>query len=365
MLLQTAMPLLAVQLGVNWMLLGTIGWIAQAFRTPICLASGSLSEKVGRKKIIIPSACLCALALVLLGRTTTYIQLIILYSLAMVMIGSFYPPLQARIADVSEQGQLRKNLGMFNIGWCVGGAVAGWTAGMLVGYGLSFLFYIGAGCCMLAAVLVFTWRGRPVVHATEDGSEPVGEDFGSLLTISRMGHFLGFFGYSTVRILFPKLAVDVFHWKQSTEALVVSLFLWGLGIGILMMNASPWWRGKLWAQIMAQCGMVVCALGVAFSRSPIVLGTLFFGFGIAQSIAYTGALYYGLSSRKGRGNNTGIHEALVAIGCVSGCLLGGMVAQHIAPVAPFVLLAGLAATALVITAVLAPKVKQPQPSPSP
>lgn len=358
-LMQTAMPLLAVQMGASYILLGTIGWVAQLIRMPICFTSGHLSERVGRARIIVPSALVCAAMLVALSRATSTTQVMVLYAVAMAAIGAFYPPLQARVGDASEAGQLRKNLGMFNVGWCVGGAVAAGVAGLLVKGGLSLLFLTGAGCCCMAAILVLTWRGKPASHAAdEEASSPVGEDFGPLLLISRMGHFAGFFGFSTIRILFPKMGVNSFGWSEATVAQVVAVFLWGLGTGIIVTNVSPWWRGKLWAQVAAQCIMLVSALGVALVcspvmsslRSPAMIGSLFFAFGMAQSVAYTGALYYGLSSRKGKGTNTGIHESLVAAAGVSGCLLGGIVAQKIAVYAPFVLLAGLASICVLASA---------------
>ena len=365
MLLQLAVPLLAVKLGADWVMLGNIGWIAQAIRTPICMTSGRLSERVGRATIIVPSAMVCAIVIAALSQARSIGWVIVLYAIALASIGAFYPPLQALIGDASERGQLRKNLGMFNVGWCVGGAVTAAVAGVLVRSGLNVLFFVGAGFCFVSAILVLTWRGKRAnaaasAESDEEAADAVGEDFGPLLPIARMGHFVGFFGFSVVRILFVKMGVTSFAWSKETVANVVAIFLWGLSIGILITNVSPWWRGKLWPQVLAQLTMLICAAGaalvcspvLAFARSVVVIGVLFFLFGMAQSVAYTGALYYGLSSRKGKGANTGLHEALVAAGSVSGCLLGGLAAQRFGVAAPFTTLAVVAAAALLATAVI-------------
>ncbi len=364
-LLQLAVPLLAVKLGADWVMLGNIGWIAQAIRTPICMTSGRLSERVGRATIIVPSAMVCAIVIAALSQARSIGWVIVLYAIALASIGAFYPPLQALIGDASERGQLRKNLGMFNVGWCVGGAVTAAVAGVLVRSGLNVLFFVGAGFCFVSAILVLTWRGKRAnaaasAESDEEAADAVGEDFGPLLPIARMGHFVGFFGFSVVRILFVKMGVTSFAWSKETVANVVAIFLWGLSIGILITNVSPWWRGKLWPQVLAQLTMLICAAGaalvcspvLAFARSVVVIGVLFFLFGMAQSVAYTGALYYGLSSRKGKGANTGLHEALVAAGSVSGCLLGGLAAQRFGVAAPFTTLAVVAAAALLATAVI-------------
>jgi len=387
-MLQTGMPLLAVRLGASWIALGTIGWVAQAIRTPICFTSGHLSERVGRAAINVPAALICAVMIFALSRAQSIWHVMVLYCIAMAAIGAFYPPLQAMIGDVSPLGQLRKNLGMFNVGWCVGGALTALAAGLLVASGLSKLFCVGAACCAMAALLVVTWRAKhaptspdpsfarraekvasppvlppDVVPADifppyKGGTEGGGGDFGPLLLISRIGHFAGFFGFSMIRILFPKLGINEFGWSEAAVAKLVAVFLWGLAVGILGANLSPWWRGKIWPQAAAQLAMLACAVGVALvcsptfaaMRAPSLIGALFFVYGMAQSICYTGALYYGLSSRKGKGTNTGIHEALVSSGCVLGCLIGGIVAEKISVVAPFIVLAGVVGVGMLATA---------------
>ncbi len=127
-LVQTAMPLLAVRLGATAMTLGTISLAAQTVRLPICFTSGRISERVGRKTLIVPAACAITLAYVLFARAQSTAQIVLLYTLTLASIGAFYPSLQAMIGDVSGRGQLTKNLGAFNIGWCVGGGLAALAA---------------------------------------------------------------------------------------------------------------------------------------------------------------------------------------------------------------------------------------------
>jgi len=357
-MLQTAMPLLAVDLHASYVLLGTIGWVAQAIRVPFCISAGHISEVTGRARIIVPAALIAAVMIAAHSLAASPKMVMVLYAIALASIGTFYPPLQALIGDVSTKGELRKNLGMFNVGWCVGGAITAAAAGLLVKHGLNSVFYTGAACCVVAAILVLTWRAETVAHdpEEEDGVQSDG-NHEPLLLICRFGHFVGFFGYSVTRILFVKLGRSTFHWDKSTVALVCAGLLCGLGVGILLSNTSPWWRGKLWPQLLAQAVMFLSALGVSLVsspvlsslRMPIVIACLFFAFGIAQSVTYTGALYYGLSSRKKKGANTGIHEAIVAGAAASGCLFGGIAAQKTSAYAPFVLLAAIALVALVLT----------------
>jgi MFS family permease len=351
--MQTAVPFLALQCRATEIMLGRIGWVAEAVRLPICLTSGRLSEKTGRPKIIIPAACVVVLACIGLSQAPSYLHVIIFYTLGIAALGAFYPPLQALIGDVSKRGELTKNLGAFNIGWCVGGASAGLAAGWLIGLGFSVALYVAAASALAAGLLVVLWRTRPAraPRSAEENLVETQEHPTSLLLVARMGHFTGFFAFAVIRILFPKLGLS-FGWPKPEVAVVVAMLLVGQAGGILATSASPWWRGKFWPQMTAQGVMLGCAIVGAIASSPVLLGCAFFGIGAALGVAYTAALYHGLSDRKARGKNTGIHESLVAAGNISGCLLGSLVAQLISPRAPYILLACLAGTCLIATAAL-------------
>lgn len=353
-LVQTAVPLIAIRFGASFMMLGIMGFVAQAVRMPICVTAGHLSEKTGRAAIIVPAAVTVAISSIGLALAHSNYQVIVLYSILLAAIGAFYPPLQALVGDVSKRGQLTKNLSMFNMGWCIGGAVMAIAARWLVPMGLPSTLYVAAAGTFVAAGLVLTWRGKAVDRSSPDEvtatAVPAIEPR-NLLLIARMGHVLGFFSFSTVRMVFPKLGIEL-GWTEARVAGVVALLLWGQAVGMMLASASPWWRGKLWPQVMAQCLMLASGLAVALFSSPVLLGAAFFGVGASQSIAYTAALYHGLSARRSLGRNTGIHESLVAAGNISGSLLGGLAASLIAPRAPYVLIALLASVSLISTAAL-------------
>lgn len=349
-LVQTAMPLLAVQLGASAVVLGSIGWISQAVRLPICFTSGHISEKIGRKTLIVPAAISIAIASFIFSKAYSITHVTILYAVIIASIGSFYPPLQAHIGDVSRRGQLTKNLGMFNIGWCVGGGVMAVVAARLIYIGIPTTFIVAAVGCAVAGLLVLFWKADTAGQdepAEDVADQP--EENTKLLLIARLGHFTGFFGFATIRVLFPKVGISTLHWSEPEVAWAVAFLPIGQGVGMLLTTASPWWRGKLWPQIMAQGIMLVSGLIIAAASSRLFLTPAFFAVGFSLSIAYTAALYHGLAARKKRGKNTGIHEALVAAGGISGCLVGGLLADKISPQAPYIALSILATACLVVT----------------
>lgn len=345
-LFQTGVPLLATRLDASPLLLGTIGWVPQAIALPICLSAGHISERIGRTRISVPAAITCAIGCILLGLTRSNLHLIVLYSLVMAASYAFYPPFQAMIGEVSEQGQLRKNLGMFNIGWCTGEAIVGLAAAVLLGMGLSSLFFAGAVLSFSSGMLVLRWhrRGSRRKAAREEVSAPVHvPNRLQLLLAARIAAAMAFYGYSTVRIMFPKYALNTLHWSEREVALVVAQMLVGLGAGMLVCNASAWWRAKFWPILTAEAAIAASCLLALHSVSPVVLGSLFFAIGAAVSVAYTSALYHGLSARENLGMNSGINEGLVAIGGIAGCLVGGIMAQRFSLATPFAAAAILAA----------------------
>ncbi len=350
--LQTAMPLIVVRLGASALILGTIGWIGQAFRLPMCLFVGQFSERVGRIVIIVPAACAFALGCLLMSFAGSPWQILPCYVIALASVGGFYAPLQALVGDVSQRHELRKNLGAFNLGWCAGSAVAALCVPFLVSWGLDRTLYAGSAAGLVAASLVLLWHS--CCHRKQNGAtteiQEEASTYGWLLLISRIGHFVSYYGYSTIRIMFPKHAITGLGWTEVMVTWATAQHLVGLGVGVTVAGLSGWWRGKVWPIAGALGIMTVSAVVATLSRIVVPTALAFFAFGLSQGIVYTAALYYGLSADGARGRNAGVHESLVAAGGISGCLLGGIAAQKVGLVAPVVLLSVLSCFAL--TAVL-------------
>ena len=332
--------------------MGTIGMAAQVGRFPFCLIAGPLSEKVGKKAISVPAAMVMLAAAVGLSFSKNNMQLAVFYILAITSLGAFYPPIQVFISQVSKRGELTKNLSAFNFGWCFFSATAAFVSTWLIKRGTIVPFYAAAICAAIAAVLVIAWNARPV-SATEtmEVEDAPMEEPKHLLFISRMGLLSGYFGWATVAVLFPKLGKSL-KWDDSTILATIAMLMWGQAIGILAANASPWWRGKLWPQVMAQATMALCGVVIVISSQPIALGAAFFVLGAMSSVAYTAALYHGLSSRKNKGKNAGIHESIIAAANITGCLIGGIVAQQFNLRAPYIAFTVFMGTCLVITLAL-------------
>ena len=349
-MVQTSLPLLAIRFGAGAWFLGMLGWIPQAVRLPFCFTSGLLSDRIGRVKVLIPAAIIVLITCTLLAYVKSNNSALIIYMILMSAVGAYYPSLQAFIGDHSPQGDLRKNLTFFNLGWTVGSSVCGLAAGFLFMMWTSLPFIFGATLIGILIFVIISWARKP---GCENGDDAVVETAsadlpGPLLFIARTGHFLGFFGYALIRNIFPKLGIDL-HFSESSVGVLTAMMLVGEASGIFIAGMGPWWRGKLWPLILAQSVMLISGLLIFKAESPIAFGAAFFVHGLSLGIAYTGALYYGLQSRTNMGRSTGIHESLVASAIILGSLMGGTAGQFISLRAPYVIFSGIALTAVVVS----------------
>ena len=354
-LVQTAIPLLALRFGANALFLGTMGSMAQGARLPVCMTTGMLSEKIGRTRVIIPAAAMASVACLGLSISRNNLQVLALYVVFMISVGAFYPSFQAFIGDRSPRGELRKNLSAFNVGWTVGGAAFTLMAGYMFATSEAWPFVAAALLATGSIYVVRAWSRIPVDPSYSDQQEPITaasvmgdvERPRALLQIARSAHFTGFFGYSAIRSLFPKLGYSI-GYSDGTIGLLLGVMLIGQAAGIFVTSAGPWWRGRLWPLVMALVMGVVSGIGIVFAESRMMFAAAFLLQGTSLGIAYTQALYYGLQSRMKMGRNTGIHESLVAAGNISGAFVGGVVAQYISLRTPYSALAALSGAVLVV-----------------
>jgi len=350
--MQTAAPLLALRFGASAWFLGMLGFTAQTVRLPFCMTMGSLSERVGRVKIIAPAALVMVGGTVGLAVSRNNAHVLVAYIFAVASLGAFYPPLQALIGDHSPRGELTRNLSWFNIGWCAGGSVLALSAGYLLHASKPLPFAVSALMAGAALVLVLGWHSNSRRSKTAQIAVPQSlASSGPLLLIARLGHFLGFFALAIGRNIFPKLAQSL-GFDEGEIGILVGMLLVGQAVGILIANVGPWWKDRIWPQVLAQVLVLIGAIAVFLTASGLVIAVCFLGLGVSLGIAYTAALYYGMQSRMNMGRNTSIHESLVALGNILGALCGGAAAQYVSLAAPYALIAILAAAFLATTGVI-------------
>ena len=122
---------------------------------------GDVSDRVGRKRVIIPSACVISLNLLLISQVRGYPLFIAAGFLGGLGQGFIFPALSTYVIDVlgpENRGlAISLYLTLFDIGNGLGGPLFG-AVSDLAGYRAM---YVAAGALMLAAGLLFVLRAPP------------------------------------------------------------------------------------------------------------------------------------------------------------------------------------------------------------
>ena len=121
------------------------------FQIPI----GRLSDRIGRKPVIIGGLLAMAPATIFLGYATTTGMLAMGRFLQGVTSAAISSPAFALVGDLARSGGEARQMSVVSTGFFVGAAIGPLIAGGLVGYWFQLPFVVGAVLLILGAVLVY------------------------------------------------------------------------------------------------------------------------------------------------------------------------------------------------------------------
>jgi MFS family permease len=116
---------------------------------------GKLSDRIGRKPLMIGGLVLLAPITALLGFVATTFQLIVLRLLQGVASSAIAAPAYAVAADLSRGGEEGKQMSITTAGFGLGIAIGPLIAGVLVLSAFSLPFLVGGGLSLLGAWIVY------------------------------------------------------------------------------------------------------------------------------------------------------------------------------------------------------------------
>ena len=150
------LPLLAHdRLGLNPGQIGTAMTLIAVVNVTVLLICGRISDRVGRKPMVLPGCILMAISLVLLAFSADYWLLILSCLLMGAGIGVAGPTPAAYVGDILTGQRFSAGMGIFrfmcDMGLVVGPVFLGWLSD-LDGYNLALLVNCGL---LLAAAIVF------------------------------------------------------------------------------------------------------------------------------------------------------------------------------------------------------------------
>ncbi len=324
-----AAPLLLIEFKATPVELGLVGSITAAVHMMLAHRMGPLSDRFGRRRLILFSPMLLASSC-LIAATTNHVEVILLLSaLNGLSLSLFWPPLQAWVADLQTGSGLARDIGTLNMSWTVsylsGPIISGFLFSLHPRLPFIFAAFLSFGLFLVSYGSI---HDRPVKTKTkqlvaETSSSPWQKKF---LYSAWIANFMSWFMLGNTRYQFPKLARELGS-RPETVGLLIGCLGFSLFLGFFLLRESDLWHFRRRYLFGAQAVAGVGLLMIYFFSSPFLFGLALTLIGLSVSVTYYSSLLYAirLSAQKGRG--TGFHESILSMGALAGPILGGLGAQ--------------------------------------
>ena len=338
--------------------------LTQFFFNPIF---GNLSDKYGRKKIIVICLFLNAMGYVLFAYTHSYFML--LFSRVIAGIGgSSIGVAQAYIADVTKPENRSKGMGMIGAAFGLGFVFGPLIGGLLAKYGYYVTGMAAAFFSIAAFVLtiLFLPETQPVKEQTSLKPRKL-FDVASLriltkkrdLSLLMILFFILTFSVANIYGTFALLGYKVYHFTDMQNGYMFGIV--GLSSAIvqggLLARISKYFSQLKLISIGAFCMMIGLGLipfGGTFLGLSIIVIILSLGTGSLQPTLLS--LISEVTSEAEQGITLGFNQSLSAFARVLGPLWGGFAFEYLGYPFPFITGSFFSLVILILSIVYLPKI---------
>ena len=292
---------------------------------------GTLSDRIGRRSILLLSTIGQATGFFIMGAATTLLWLFLARTIDGIF-GANVSVTQAYVADVTPPQDRSRVLGLLGAAFGVGFICGPLLGGILSQVSLSAPFYFAGGLAAANAVLIFFIL--PESLPAEDRSKPDRVAFVTLFKEGRgpvivplmAAYFFMMAGFSILTSFFAIFTEDRFGYNASANGYifagigVISVIVQGVLIGRLIENFTE--------KRIAVTGVALLACSVFLFPLVQTLSTLLLvSAGIAIGNAFINPTMNGLVSRAvnkyWQGRVLGLMQACASLGRFFGPLIGG------------------------------------------
>jgi MFS transporter, DHA1 family, multidrug resistance protein len=338
-----AAPLILIELKANPVELGLVGTIASLIHMGMAHATGRLSDRFGRRRLLITAPLLFAVSCLVMA-SAQEIKFILALSVVNGLCMTFYwPPFQAWVADQQTGSGLARNIGDFNMSWTAATLMGPILSGVLYSLYPRLPFFTAAAFALSLFFLIFTCvrdkkppavEGPKQIEEKRDGSQ---FDF---LYATWVANFASWFVIGNARYQFPKLAREL-NIPPQWIGLLVGCIGFAMFSGFFILRRSERWHFNKRLLLGVQFLAMAAALLISWASSPGLFALAFILLGTSASVTYYSSLYYAVHLLKAKGKGTGLHESILGSGAVLGPILGGIAAQYTGLRAPYLLCFGV------------------------
>ncbi len=249
-----------------------------------------------------------------------------------------WPVLEALASEGETRAGLTKMIGVYNVVWAGGAAIAYFTGGALLGaLGPRSLFWFPAllHAVQFALALWLKARSQDVSHSPppEDNPTETGSTHPAIpanakifLRLAWLANPFAYIAMNTVIPLIPELAKKM-NLSTAQAGVVASVWMFARLFAFIGLWAWPGWHYRFGWLMASYAAMVVsfAALLLVPNLAVIVAAQLIFGF--AVGLIYYSSLFYSMDVGDTKGEHGGFHEALIGVGLFAGPAVGATALQ--------------------------------------
>jgi len=258
-----------------------------------------------------------------------------------------WAPLEALASQNESRRGLAHMVGIYNVVWSGGAAVAFFTGGALLEVlGRSSLYWLPAGLHVVQLVLLLWLERRACSAASQSSIEPSPKsppenepDYAAhhvsparaklFLRMAWLANPFAYVAMNTVVPLLPDLAARL-NLSTALAGFVGSVWMFGRLFAFVVL-----WRWTAWhyhlGWLFGAYGVLVASFGALLlvsNLAVVVVAQLVFG--LAVGLIYYSSLFYAMDvGGETQGEHGGIHEALIGLGIFAGPAVGAGALQFL------------------------------------
>ena len=234
-----------------------------------------------------------------------------------------WPNLEALVSVQTPPGQLPRTIGIYNLVWSGGGAMAFATGGALLEhFGIEVIFVLPAIFFLAQAWIAHRlaqWPQKPAFElpAAPDGtavSDQVSREVKRrFLKLSWVANPFAYVAINTIVPLIPALARKL-QLSPTMTGIFCSLFFFARTGSFLWFWKWAGWHYRWGWLVLAYLAMVVSFAGILLLESVAGLLAAQLVFGLAVGLIYYSSLFYSMDAGEDQGTHGGVHEAAIGAG---------------------------------------------------